>query len=179
MERLGSMAGIEAEPAIASYLMDMDGVLVRGAQMIPGAVEFIVRLRARGLPFLILTNNSLYSPRDLQARLSPGGVVPAHQDHYNHARATAIVWTPTLSPARRRACAPFWCSAASPGQSRSIATLTARHTSSNRWGTSSCSGRRSSWRACAAPPSSATGVWHTRAYGDREHPARRVAATHL
>src|SRR5260221_12842432 len=73
MERLGSMAGIEAEPAIASYLMDMDGVLVRGAQMIPGAVEFIFRLRARGVPFLILTNNSLYSPRDLQARLSRGG----------------------------------------------------------------------------------------------------------
>ncbi|HEX9414305.1 MAG TPA: TIGR01457 family HAD-type hydrolase [Ktedonobacterales bacterium] len=83
------MAGIEAEPAIASYLMDMDGVLVRGAQMIPGAVEFIVRLRARGLPFLILTNNSLYSPRDLQARLSRGGLDVPIEALYTSALATA------------------------------------------------------------------------------------------
>ena len=83
------MAGIEAEPAIASYLMDMDGVLVRGAHMIPGAVEFIVRLRARGLPFLIITNNSLYSPRDLQARLSRGGLDVPIEALYTSALATA------------------------------------------------------------------------------------------
>ncbi len=59
---------------IKSYLMDMDGVLVRGAQPIPGADAFIARLRAAGKPFLILTNNSLYTPRDLQARLALSGL---------------------------------------------------------------------------------------------------------
>ncbi|HEX8036618.1 MAG TPA: TIGR01457 family HAD-type hydrolase, partial [Ktedonobacterales bacterium] len=38
----------------------MDGVLVRGTQLIPGADEFIGRLRSAGIPFSVLTNNSLY-----------------------------------------------------------------------------------------------------------------------
>jgi NagD protein len=56
-DEIGRVA-VEAE----AYLMDMDGVLVRGTQLIPGAAEFIARLRERGKPFLILTNNSLYTP---------------------------------------------------------------------------------------------------------------------
>ena len=47
---------------IRSWLMDMDGVLVREEHPIPGAAEFLVRLRERGLPFLVLTNNSMYTP---------------------------------------------------------------------------------------------------------------------
>jgi len=57
-----------------NYLIDMDGVIVHGATLIPGAVEFVQRLRARGIPYLILTNNSLYAPRDLQVRLSYMGL---------------------------------------------------------------------------------------------------------
>ena len=66
--------------AIESWLTDMDGVLVHEGQPVPGAPEFINRMRATGKPFLVLTNNSIYTPRDLQARLSrmglrvPGGV---------------------------------------------------------------------------------------------------------
>ena len=44
---------------IQSWLMDMDGVLVREQHAIPGASEFLMRLHARGTPFLVLTNNSL------------------------------------------------------------------------------------------------------------------------
>src|SRR5215469_11025641 len=55
---------------IKNYLIDMDGVLVRGTTRLPGAAEFVQRLRTQGIPFLILTNNSLYTPRDLQVRLS-------------------------------------------------------------------------------------------------------------
>ena len=51
-----------------SYLIDMDGVLVHGDIPIPGATEFIGRLVQRQARFLILTNNSLYTPRDLQLR---------------------------------------------------------------------------------------------------------------
>jgi ribonucleotide monophosphatase NagD (HAD superfamily) len=43
--------------------MDMDGVFVREDNPIPGAGEFIARLRSLGIPFLVLTNNSIYTPR--------------------------------------------------------------------------------------------------------------------
>lgn len=74
---------------IMTYLMDMDGVLVRGAQIIPGADDFIARLRAAGKPFSILTNNSLYTPRDLQARLALSGLHVSVDELYTSAMATA------------------------------------------------------------------------------------------
>ncbi|HET9112215.1 MAG TPA: HAD-IIA family hydrolase [Ktedonobacterales bacterium] len=74
---------------ILTYLMDMDGVLVRGAQPIPGADEFIGRLRAANKPFLILTNNSLYTPRDLQARLALSGLHVNVDELFTSALATA------------------------------------------------------------------------------------------
>jgi 5'-nucleotidase len=75
--------------AIATYLMDMDGVLIRGSQLIPGAAEFIARLRAHGKPFLILTNSSVYTPRDLQARLAHMGLSVAPSELFTSALATA------------------------------------------------------------------------------------------
>jgi NagD protein len=69
--------------------MDMDGVLVRGAVAIPGANEFIARLRERGLPFLVLTNNSLYTRRDLAARLQRIGLDVQEEAIWTSALATA------------------------------------------------------------------------------------------
>src|SRR5438094_2669845 len=74
---------------IKNYLMDMDGVIVRGATLIPGAAEFVQRLRAQGIPFLILTNNSLYTPRDLQVRLSYIGLEVPAEAIFTSALATA------------------------------------------------------------------------------------------
>jgi NagD protein len=74
---------------VQAYLMDMDGVLVRGTQLIPGADEFIARLRERGVPFLILTNNSLYTPRDLQVRLASIGLHVRQEELFTSALATA------------------------------------------------------------------------------------------
>jgi NagD protein len=54
--------------------MDMDGVIVRGSQVVPGAPEFIKRLQDRGARFLVLTNNSMYTPRDLANRLRRMGI---------------------------------------------------------------------------------------------------------
>ena len=59
---------------IRSWLMDMDGVLVREEQAIPGADRFLGRLRELALPFLVLTNNSIYTRRDLSARLAANGL---------------------------------------------------------------------------------------------------------
>jgi NagD protein len=83
------MAVAEILQTVETYLMDMDGVLVRGARLIPGAVEFIERLRAREKSFLILTNNSLYTPRDLQARLARLGLEVPPEALYTSALATA------------------------------------------------------------------------------------------
>ncbi len=74
---------------IKNYLMDMDGVIVRGATLIPGADEFVQRLLAREIPFLILTNNSLYTPRDLQVRLSYMGLDVPAEAIFTSALATA------------------------------------------------------------------------------------------
>ena len=72
-----------------SYLCDMDGVLVRGSQPIPGANEFLRRLQAAGAKFLVLTNNSLYTPRDLQVRLQRIGLEVPPGAIYTSALATA------------------------------------------------------------------------------------------
>jgi NagD protein len=57
-----------------NYLMDMDGVLVRGRTAIPGAAEFLAQLNAAGTPYLVLTNNPMYTTRDLSYRLQAAGL---------------------------------------------------------------------------------------------------------
>jgi NagD protein len=57
-----------------AYLIDMDGVLIRGKQVIPGAIEFLDRLRAAGSPFMVLTNNSRLTPHDHHAGLGQLGL---------------------------------------------------------------------------------------------------------
>jgi NagD protein len=74
---------------IESWLMDMDGVLVHEEQAIPGADRFIRALRERDLPFLVLTNNSIYTRRDLSARLSASGLDIPEDKIWTSALATA------------------------------------------------------------------------------------------
>src|SRR5579859_5272579 len=74
---------------IKNYLTDMDGVILRGTTLIPGAAEFIQSLRVKEIPFLILTNNSLYTPRDLQMRLSYMGLEVPPEAIFTSALATA------------------------------------------------------------------------------------------
>jgi NagD protein len=74
---------------VESWLTDMDGVLVHEGMPIPGAPEFINRLRASGKPFLILTNNSIYTARDLQARLTRMGFDVPESSIWTSALATA------------------------------------------------------------------------------------------
>ena len=74
---------------IHSWLMDMDGVLVREQEPIPGADRFLARLRERGTPFLVLTNNSIYTRRDLAARLQVSGLDVPEEAIWTSALATA------------------------------------------------------------------------------------------
>src|SRR6476660_5403899 len=74
---------------IRSWLMDMDGVLVHEEQAIPGADRFIATLREQQRPFLVLTNNSIYTRRDLAARLAASGLDVPEQAIWTSALATA------------------------------------------------------------------------------------------
>jgi len=74
---------------IDSWLMDMDGVLVREETVIPGADRFVARLRELGRPFLVLTNNSIYTRRDLAARLRLSGLEVPEEAIWTSALATS------------------------------------------------------------------------------------------
>ncbi len=75
--------------AVESWLTDMDGVLVHEGHPIPGAPEFVKRMRDSGKPFLVLTNNSIYTQRDLCARLSRMGIEIPEYSIWTSALATA------------------------------------------------------------------------------------------
>jgi NagD protein len=74
---------------ISYWLTDMDGVLVHEGVPVPGAGEFIGKLGASGKPFLVLTNNSIYTARDLRARLVRVGIDVPERAIYTSALATA------------------------------------------------------------------------------------------
>jgi NagD protein len=74
---------------IRSWLMDMDGVLVHEETAIPGADRFLSALREREIPFLVLTNNSIYTRRDLAARLRASGLDIPEESIWTSALATA------------------------------------------------------------------------------------------
>lgn len=72
-----------------NYLMDMDGVLVRGKTPIPGAQRFIDALNEHGIQYLVLTNNPMYTPRDLAHRLQTSGLQVPIDRIFTSAIATA------------------------------------------------------------------------------------------
>src|SRR5690348_7632895 len=71
------------------YLIDMDGVLYRGSQMIPGADRFLQELLKREIPFRLLTNNSQRTRRDVVAKLARMGITVEERHVYTCAMATA------------------------------------------------------------------------------------------
>ena len=80
---------LETHP-IHSWLTDMDGVLVHEDAALPGAADFIAALQQYGRPFLVLTNTSIFTPRDLRARLARSGIdIPED-----------AIWTSALATAR-------------------------------------------------------------------------------
>ncbi|OAB88549.1 HAD-IIA family hydrolase [Janibacter melonis] len=76
-------------PFVDAWLTDMDGVLVHEEQAIPGAADFIAALRGSGVRYQVLTNNSIYTPRDLRARLLHSGIDVPEEAIWTSALATA------------------------------------------------------------------------------------------
>lgn len=74
---------------VHTWLSDMDGVLVHEEEAIPGAADFVEQLQERHRPFLLLTNNSIYTPRDLKARLQRSGIDVPEDAIWTSALATA------------------------------------------------------------------------------------------
>lgn len=77
------------ENSIKNYICDMDGVLISGDKIIPGADAFIDRLKAAGAKFLVLTNNPIHTPRDLSHKFSSLGLDIPEEQIFTSAIATA------------------------------------------------------------------------------------------
>ena len=77
----------ESQPR--AWLMDMDGVLVHEEEPVPGADRFLARLNELDRRYLVLTNNSIYTPRDLAARLRLSGLDVPEEAIWTSALATA------------------------------------------------------------------------------------------
>jgi NagD protein len=81
---------MSTRPPVECWLTDMDGVLVHENQALPGAAEFLQRLVDRQRRFLVLTNNSIFTPRDLAARLARSGLRVPEEAIWTSALATAV-----------------------------------------------------------------------------------------
>jgi len=71
------------------FLIDMDGVICRGHEPIPGAAEFVAHLRSRGMPFLFVTNNSQRTRRDVATKLARMNIEVEEEHIFTCAMATA------------------------------------------------------------------------------------------
>src|SRR5260370_41753951 len=71
------------------FLIELDGVLYRGTELIHGGDGFIRRLRREGIPFCLLTNNSQRTRRDVVAKLARLGVEVEESHVFTSAMATA------------------------------------------------------------------------------------------
>ena len=74
---------------IECWLTDMDGVLVHENRAIPGAADLIQSWRDQEMPYLVLTNNSIFTARDLSARLAASGIDVPEERIWTSALATA------------------------------------------------------------------------------------------
>ncbi len=72
-----------------NLITDMDGVLIRGKALVPGADRLIAQLQEQGREFLVLTNNPIFTPGDLAHRLAAMGLVIPSERIFTSALATA------------------------------------------------------------------------------------------
>ncbi|QDU54656.1 TIGR01457 family HAD-type hydrolase [Aeoliella mucimassa] len=71
------------------FLLDMDGVIYRSSELIPGAKQFIETLRSCDIPFMFLTNNSQRTRRDVATKLERMGIPVTEKHIFTCAMATA------------------------------------------------------------------------------------------
>jgi NagD protein len=72
-----------------SVVLDIDGVIRRGSQAIPGAARFVSELRRSGREYLFLTNSPDHSPGELHAQLRKVGIEIPPNKFYTATEAIA------------------------------------------------------------------------------------------
>lgn len=77
---------------IAAVVTDMDGVLWRGDEPLPGLIEFFDTLRQRAIPFVLATNNSSKAPSDYVKKLAHLGVHDIREDQILTSGTTAVIY---------------------------------------------------------------------------------------
>src|SRR5687767_9211998 len=87
--RCAMMSAMSEPKPVECWLTDMDGVLVHEEEAIPGAADFLAALHDSGRRFLVLTNNSIFTPRDLRARLLASDIDVPESAIWTSALATA------------------------------------------------------------------------------------------
>lgn len=83
---------------IHRFILDMDGVLYRGQRSLPGAKEFLEHLKARGKPYMLVTNNSTRTPQEYVAKLRTMGIEVKEERILTSALATAEYLSQVLAP---------------------------------------------------------------------------------
>ncbi len=71
------------------FICDMDGVIYHGNKVLPGVKEFIDWLHKNNKEYLFLTNNSGYTPQELNHKLERLGLDVPEEHFYTSALATA------------------------------------------------------------------------------------------
>jgi NagD protein len=89
MVGVGNDEGMSEPRPVHTWLTDMDGVLVHEEDPIDGASEFIDALKASEVSYLLITNNSIFTQRDLRARLLGSGIDVPEDKIFTSALATA------------------------------------------------------------------------------------------
>jgi 4-nitrophenyl phosphatase len=86
---------------VRGLLIDLDGVVYTGRQAIAGAPEFLAQARRRGMPFLLVTNNSTAPPEEVAQRLAGMGIPVKPEEILTSAQA-AMAYVRTHSDGRAR-----------------------------------------------------------------------------
>ena len=83
---------------IQCFLLDMDGTIYLGNELIPGTIDFLETLRKQGKKYLFLTNNSSKNKKDYVEKLGRLGIKAKEDDIFTSGEATAIYLSKSLSP---------------------------------------------------------------------------------
>jgi 4-nitrophenyl phosphatase len=86
---------------IRNLIIDMDGVLYLGNQVVPGASRFLRFLRRSGIPFALATNNSTRTPRQYVEKLAGMGIIVQTNEILTSAQATASYLSSIAPPEAR------------------------------------------------------------------------------
>ncbi len=79
---------------LTGWALDLDGVIWRGTETVPGSPEAVARLRAAGIPIAFVTNSAQRTPAQVAAKLATHGIPDADDEVITAAMAAATLVGP-------------------------------------------------------------------------------------